>query len=87
MLRTLGSCISFLERPNKLSSRRQKHIIVPVENKIRQEKRDGTLVNRQDMLSYFLAQAMSSSDVKEVNEELVDVIALLATCVCDPDAE
>ena len=49
------------------------------------ERKTGVLVNRQDMLSYLLATAMQSSEtVEELKEEYIDIIALLAACVCEP---
>lgn len=84
VLWSLKDCQTFLERPNRFSKRRTKHIIVPVENQLRNERKGGDIVNRQDMLSYFLASAMKEGDTKEVNDELADVVALIAACICEP---
>lgn len=84
VLWSLKDCQTFLERPNRFSNRRSKHITVPVENQLREEKKGGDMVNRQDMLSYFLASAMASGEINEVNDELADVVALIITCICEP---
>ena len=82
---SFDECNEFLKRPNKLSNRRQKHILVPVEKKLMNERKTGKLVNRQDMLSYLLATAMQSSEnAEDIKEEYTDIITLLAACICEP---
>jgi hypothetical protein len=82
----LKSCIPFLKRETKLSKNRNKPVMRSVENLLKVEKKSEgrKLVNRQDLLIYFLADAFSNTTPSEMKEELVDVFALLAIVFCEP---